>query len=885
MRRLIIQTTTSNPTLYAGIHIHQIVENSPAQRSLDGSRLGTSLTRVDTQPFASLARVNNSFCQRRCCMVAGAVRGGIGGFCLVLVLSFLVPGLLRAQESGSIQGSVVEAGTQRPLEAVSVRLVDRSENAFTDARGRFLILNLPAGSYEVVVERIGYGSARKVVEVPAGGVARADFQMQTTLIDLDELVITGVAGETPRVKVPFVVEKMSADQLPVPAISGVGSMIQAKPSGVQWVSGRGMLGEDTWSDRAGGVARADFQMQTTLVDLDELVITGVAGETPRVKVPFVVEKMSADQLPVPAISGVGSMIQGKLSGVQVVSGSGMPGEETSILLRGPTSIVGSSDPLYIVDGVILAASSVDLDALDIESVEVVKGAAAASLYGSRAASGVIQITTRRGRDFNEDQNRFTFRTEYGASDLERRLDLARNHPYLMNSEGTAFIDEDGNEVGYAEAILAGGDLYKTFQDGRYPMRTYDHLDRFFRSGHSLTNYLSAEGRSGRSNYHASFGDVREEGVVYGHDGYRRQSARINLDYGLGEPISLSLTSSFSRSYQDDIDANDRTGAFGRLTFISPAADLLARDPETGRLLVDPDPRGTALNPLYSVLYTDRFNERQRVIAGATLRVEPFPWFSVEGNISYDRSDRRHLDYTPRGYETGGGDLSTGSLFMSDQEIEGINGSLTASFNHRIGELTSRIRLRYLTEGEDYSYLSASGRDFVVEDLRSLGALMGGLSVNSQETTIRSEGYFLISDFDYKDRYIASFLVRRDGSSLFGPDNRWHTYYRASLAYRMTEEGWWPFEAITEFKPRYSIGTAGGRPSFSAQYETYAIGSGGVLSPRTLGNRDLRPEHPTEQEFGLDLSILDRVAFGLTYAHSVNEEQLLEIPLPDRKSVV
>src|SRR5690625_7963067 len=145
-------------------------------------------------------------------MVAGAVRGGIGGFCLVLVLSFLVPGLLRAQESGSIQGSVVEAGTQRPLEAVSVRLVDRSENAFTDARGRFLILNLPAGSYEVVVERIGYGSARKVVEVPAGGVARADFQMQTTLIDLDELVITGVAGETHRVKVPFVVEKMSADR-------------------------------------------------------------------------------------------------------------------------------------------------------------------------------------------------------------------------------------------------------------------------------------------------------------------------------------------------------------------------------------------------------------------------------------------------------------------------------------------------------------------------------------------------------------------------------------------------------------------------------------------------------------------------------------------------
>jgi TonB-linked SusC/RagA family outer membrane protein len=713
----------------------------------------------------------------------------------LLALLSLLPASLSAQQTGTIQGTIVEAGTQRPLEAAQVWVSGLQLNTLADVRGRFLLVNVPVGTHEVQVQTLGFATTSQTVTVPAGGTVRADFQLQPAAIALDELVVTGVAGETPRVKVPFVVEKVSAAQMPVPAISGVGTMIQ-----------------------------------------------------------------------------------GKVAGVQIVSGSGMPGEEASILLRGPSSILGSTDPLLIVDGIILAASSVDLEALDIESVEVVKGAAAASLYGSRAASGVIQITTRRGRDMALDQNRFTLRTEYGASQLERRISLARNHPFRMNAAGTAFIDDDGSEVGYGDAIFAGADASRTFQDGAYPMPTYDHIGRFFQPGHSLTTYAAAEGRSGRINYHASFGNVRDQGVVYGHDGYRRQNARLNLDYGLGEPISLSLTGAFTRSHQDDIDANERTGPFGRLSFMAPVADLLERDPETGRVLVDPDPRGSALNPLYGVLYADLFNERQRVLGGGTLRIAPLSWFSVEGNVSFDRTDRRRVDYTPRGYETGDGEQSSGSLIMRDNFVEGINGSLTLAINRSFGELNTRVRLRYLTEDEKYSYLSAEGQNLVVEDIRSLSAATAGLRVNSEETTIRSEGFFLISDFDLRDRYVASLLVRRDGSSLFGPDNRWHTYYRLSGAYRMAQEEWWPFADITEFKPRYSIGTAGGRPRFAAQYETYSIGSGGVLSPRTLGNRDLRPEHSTEQEVGLDMSIRDRVALGVTYAHSVNKEQLLEIPL-------
>ncbi len=700
--------------------------------------------------------------------------------------------MLPQQEPGNIQGSVVDVTNQRPLQNAQVFLPGLERGVLTDARGRFLLLNIPAGEHQIRVDLIGYAAAERTVTVTSGTTTTVNFQIQPAAISMDELVVTGVAAETPRAKVPFVVERIR-------------------------------------------------------------------------------------DMPVPSISGVGAMIQGKVAGVQVVSASGMPGDETSILLRGPTSIMGSSDPLIIVDGIILSSGTVDIEALDIESIEVVKGAAAASFYGSRAAAGVIQITTRRGHDMVEDRTRFILRTEYGQSQLEGRITTAQYHPFRLNAAGTAFVDAAGQEVDYAGAILDGPDLNRTFQDKAYPIPTFDHLDRFFNPGRSLTNYVAAEGRSGQMNYHVSFGDLREQGVLKGHDGFRRQNARLNLDLGRGGPISLGLTGSFSRSHQDDVNMESRTSPFGRLSFMAPVADLMERDPETGRIKVAPDPRGSALNPLYQVFYNDRYNERQRILGGASLRYSPVEWFNLEGNLSYDRTDQSRYNYFPRGYETSETGVSTGSLSRSTYEIEGINSSLTAGINRRFGELSTRIRVRYLYEDETYDFFSSYGANFLVEDLPSLSATSDGFSVSSSQTTVRSEGYFFISDFDFRDRYVGSFLVRRDGSSLFGPDARWQTYYRASGAYRMSLEPWWPVPGIDEFRLRYSLGTAGGRPSFAAQYETYTIAAG-ALRPMTLGNRELRPEFSTEHEFGIDINALNRIGFSLTHARSVNENQLLQIPL-------
>jgi hypothetical protein len=140
-----------------------------------------------------------------------------------------------------------------------------------------------------------------------------------------------------------------------------------------------------------------------------------------------------------------------------------------------------------------------------------------------------------------------------------------------------------------------------------------------------------------------------------------------------------------------------------------------------------------------------------------------------------------------------------------------------------------------------------------------------LSNGSSKSSIRSRGYYFTTDLDYDDRYIVSALLRRDGSSLFGREERWHWYYRASAAWRMGAEAWWPWpETINEFKLHYSRGTAGGRPGFSDRFETFGIGTNG-LTLGTLGNIFLKPEKTTEQEFGVDVVALGM--FSLSLAHA------------------
>ena len=705
------------------------------------------------------------------------------------------------------------------------------------------------------------------------------------------------------------------------------------PAGEQTVTVR-LIGyrelSQTVTVASGQVATADFAVVQTALRLQDIVVTGVVGETPQVKLPFTVERLSAQDLPVPA-ADASSLLAGKAAGVSVISGSGQPGQSATITLRGPTSINSqdrSMSPLIVIDGVIQAegASLSDVGALDIDHVEIVKGAAAASLYGSRAQNGVIEITTKRGTGLQTNTLTITARGEYGFGQLVGDIGLVRSHPYEMNASGTKFIDSQGNEVdfrdlnrqGFGSALLynqievgSPGTTSTAFANQAFPTELFDHMDTFFDPGETMDVYGAVTGRFGESSFRVSVNQFVEAGVVScsqcidnlatlnadrvaqglnpfnvgvpDDEGYERQNVRLNVDTRFGD-LDIAASGFYSRSDQDDKAV--RTGAFSRLTFMSPAIDLTQIDPTDGYPEIIADPQSIEENPLYLLATNDAANERTRTMGSVDLNFSPaaLDWLTLEANASFDRTDYADYRIRPKNERTAGGggtgSFTGGSLEERSRVNEAVNASVTLGASRTLmdGDLTVRGKARYLIEDQSYASNGVFGSRFSVQDVPNFGAIVGETTGENEVRDIKAEGLFGIASLDYRGRYIVDGLIRRDGSSLFGPDERWQTYYRGSVAWRVAQEDFWNIDAIDELKLRFSLGTAGGRPNFFAQYETFGV-SGGAIFPINLGNRALKPEFTTEREAGLNFVFFDNLGLDLTYAWQTTDDQLLRVPQP------
>lgn len=713
---------------------------------------------------------------------------------LAMAAALLVPSALAAQDQtgGRILGRVMDTAGE-PLSDVQVYVEGTSLGSLSQANGRFLLLNVPAGNYTVAAQRIGYATKRETNIVVAAG--------QETVLDIT--------------------------------------------------------------------------MSITALSLDEIVVTGVIDPVEGIKLPFSVGRVSAENLQVAPTSNPINALAGKVAGVNIVQGSGQPGDGADVLLRTPTSIYENSNPMYVVDGVILSTSTgvgstIDLNALDIESVEVVKGAAAASLYGSRAANGVIQIRTRRGSELAQGQTRFTLRTEYGQSSLPNKVDQALAHQYLQREDG-AWIDAAGNVVDRSNRVLAPNNMV----DQPYQTPLYDNLGAFFNPGGFSSLAGTMASNSASTNFFISAEQRRTEGALENNDGFEQTSFRVNVDHRLRDNLSLSANVFHSVSQQDELSGSP----FRPILSYEPDINLGARDAD-GNFLQLPDPTQLTENPIWRQGSRDNINKRNRTLASGDARFTPFSWLRLTGNFSYDRFQRDDKVYVARGVVT---DVSTesestGQLAYENDDVEALNGSIDAQLIYNFEDLTARATFRGLFERERALGNDVEGRDFVVlgvEDIDAAASLFGGSSL----TEIRSNGLLADLALDYKDRYTGSFLVRRDGSSLFGPDARWNTFFRAGGAWLMGREDWWPIDAFSEFKIRYAYGTAGNRPSFSRRYETWGVnGQTGAVTKGTLGNRNLRPEVTHEQDMGFDAIINDRFQVRFSYIRTRTEDLIIGVPL-------
>jgi TonB-linked SusC/RagA family outer membrane protein len=630
--------------------------------------------------------------------------------------------------------------------------------------------------------------------------------------------------------------------------------------------------------RAGAPTNVDINLEQSVLSLQELVVTGVTDPTAGVKLPFTVSKVGSEQLQVASTSSPLEMLSGKVAGAYISRQGGKPGADVEIQLRSPTAFEGSNRPLFVVDGIVVATENMgsplsDIDPSEIENIEVIKGAAAASLYGSRAAAGVVSITTNRGQNMERGTTRITSRLEYGKSVIAKQMAVTNAHQFRMNADGTSLVNSAGEPVGWA--ARSNDPSVRRMAVYNYPGQIYDNVAALYNPGEYLANSVSFSQASDNTTVLLNLTRRFDEGALIGNRGREAYTGRVTVDHRLGDKLLLSLTGSHSDTW-DDVESGN---PYQSIMTYPAYVNLLRKDAE-GKYLMVPDSSVEVENPIWRQTSRDNYNSRVRTLASINTRYSVTRWATLDAQLSYDRADTKEQVYVPKGTPTSATTdaPSNGSLELYHQENNAANGSLGATLRRQFGDLNARLTGRGSFETEWREAFGAIGEDFIVKGVRDLSAARAADDWYSNTVNIKSNSLLGDLGLDYKDRYITSFLIRHDGSSLFGPQNRWHTYKRASAKWRISEEEFFDVPFINELGIRYAMGEAGGRPGFTDQYEQWNISRTSGLTRETAGNPLLKPSFTREQEVGIDfIGFNNRVQLELVYARQLSKDQVIIVP--------
>jgi len=614
-------------------------------------------------------------------------------------------------------------------------------------------------------------------------------------------------------------------------------------------------------------------LEKDLFDIDEVIVSGVAGNTLAKKLTVTVEKIGEEQLKeVPASSSAG-ILQGKIPGVMVKSAYGTPGGGSTIKMRGATSLSGSNAPLILLDGIMVETNLADINVDDIESVEVVKGAAASALYGSRAANGVIVVNTKRGKNLKETFQ-IKVRNEYGITNLQKTLELSSHHNYQLAADNDNYPYTKYEGVDYDDdgEVIMGSPIPTDSSYADQPYTVVGNLQNdFFKTGKFYTNFISLANRTEKSNLYLSYENNKNSGIIFSTEGYSRQNFRFNADTRINDYISLSTSNLFMNAHSDLAAGS----TFEAVLFLSPDINLFEDNYDGTPYRVNPKNKfSNYQNPLYPLYNLDMYSDRNSFMSNINTKIKVTDWFNIDAKYTIEKLNKKSYTYNKKGYLYGGfidGQLSKSSNLINNQ-ISQITGNLDKIINN----FTLKSKISYLFEEKTWDYTSVTGKNFIFNNSHQLEFTdQSQTSTSSSEGIIIAQNIFGIIDADYKSKYLFSGLLRRDGSSLFGENERWQTYYRIAGAYRITEDIKIP--GIQELKIRAAVGGSGLRPGYDDQYEIISV-INGIPYRYQLGNKDLKPSKSQEIEYALNMQFLKIFNLKASYSATTTIDAILLVPL-------
>lgn len=618
-------------------------------------------------------------------------------------------------------------------------------------------------------------------------------------------------------------------------------------------------------------------LETDIIGAEEVVITGASALTSKKQLGNAISTINLEELEHSGASSIDRALSGKIAGALVQQNSGNPAGGISVRLRGTGTLLGSADPLYIVDGVIINNDSpvlvtlggyaqnrlVDLNPEDIERIEVVKGAAAAALYGSRANNGVVQIFTKKGTAGDPD---ITYSTSFQINKVRNTLETN-----MAKNERGLFLDNDGS--------LLIDKIDPMTNDTAFGRR-YDFQDFIFRPGLGTQQYLSAGGGHTGTRYFISGSYFGNEGIIDATD-FQRATGRINIDQELTQWASLSAGASYARSFSKEKPNGGLNDNYGVLTgfIFGPNTFDPRPDPKTGVY-----PSGTVLvNPVEAIDTYDVNQTINRIIAHAGLSLTPFPGLSADYTLGLDTYNQTATFFIPAGTTAPG--LGSGFARRAERDNLQINNDLNIRYRQMItGDIESTSLLGGTLQYEQFSTVRLEARQFSP----FIEVVSGGANFE-QPGESRGEqaiyGMFGQQTFGYKDKLFITAAGRFDASSSFGESERWQFYPKISGSYLISEEDFWKHAGLSgnipTLKLRASLGESGGLTAIGpfARFTTFSPGSvngKSALTPSSArGAVDVRPERQRELELGVDASFLnDRMALEFTWYSQQTKDLLL-----------
>ncbi len=653
---------------------------------------------------------------------------------------------------------------------------------------------------------------------------------------------------------------------------------------------------------SGAEVNASAQLQTDALGLDEVVVIGSSLSQSRKQLGNTVNSVSAKQLQNTGSGNIGAALQGKVPGAQISQTSGDPSGGISVRMRGTSTISGSSEPLYVVDGVVVSNSTTnvtnlnvpagaraeigtnrmaDINPNDIEKIDIIPGAAASAIYGSRASNGVVLITTKKGKsgamkvDFSTSLISNALRKKVYISTYGKQFGTAGLRLGNISNASTSPTPYTGATIAYTRP----DGILRTLATDLVDVTRYDYQDQIFQKGLGTDNYISVSGGSDKTKYFFSGGYYNNEGIIKGTN-FRRFNLKSRLESNISKYVTISGGVAFTNSFSNEKpNGNVFWSPINSINITNNLYDITQRDAAGNLKGVEP----TRVNPL-SVIENMKLTQAvNRTISDLQIKIKPVKGLSIDYILGIDniaQEGKNAIDRYPYISAQEGLGYASSALLNSFS----LNNDFNISYNTKYNKFTSLTTVGFNHQYQNTTGLFNEGRDMLngISTINGAAVVLPARYVDDKRQVF---GGYAQETFGYNNVFFLTAAGRIDGSTSFPKDSRTYFYPKLSASWNVSDMAFWDKAKMNWFNSarlRASWGQAGNLTGIGSydRFTNYSASNINGLATyninTALGNEIVQPERASEFEFGADLSFLkNRVGINFTvYDKKIIENSLL-----------